>query len=725
MPIENSFIYARNLSQTGLSFIKDRFYALPFVIAALNVVITYSCVMYLFDTSKHIIYYVLGLNLVIFLLFASHIIYHIYMLRYTSRVTPYGSRFRYRLILLFTIAAILPVLLLGVFSSIAFRNAAKGWFDTKVERAVHNAQYVADAYIQEHHHNIRADIFATAVDFSKAFKVTQSFTGLEKNLKTQLLLRDLSSIKVFDNDGKKIIHIDALNDSQKKGDIQRLMPAHLIKIQRQNPFIYVDTNTYQIHAFKRLLINQKYVILNIMRRVSDKAVRYDHQTKKAVSDYKIIKSERHKRELGYALIYISFGMLIIILMVKAGQYFALQMTRPLEMLTRTARDIEAGNESARYPSPTKVRDEIDRLMIAFNKMLDTLSHEKKLTNAVLKGVSTGVICLDHEYNVSLINQRAVDIFKVCQKDLHTLIDLTPDFRDFISLLRQLDLPQKSSEKARDFNKLYLLNNGDKVHLHLRYAIHDSPLKMIRYIITIDDISELMRAQSTAVWQDIAQRIAHEIKNPLTPISLATEHIARKWGKEITSSPEKFTQTLEIIQTQVSHILDTANALSELAKMPSPVFEKINIMQILHEVVVLEKIRSPEINIYITDIDAIYLSGDKRLLSQIMINLLKNATEAMHENQSEIKKINIDINMNKDTLSIKIRDNGGGLPEDMPQKTLFTPYVTTKENGTGIGLAIVEKVMTDHNGTIQLANYYDDALEKIVGAEVTLNLPLEI
>ncbi|MFT6071872.1 MAG: two-component system nitrogen regulation sensor histidine kinase NtrY [Alphaproteobacteria bacterium] len=720
MDSDHSFIYTRNFSKTGINFLSDRSYAIPCLIALLNVIVTYFSVIYFLDHNKYTIYYISILNILIFISFSYHVIRHIYALRRTSKVTHYGSRFRYRLVLLFTIAAILPVLLLGLFSSIAFRNAAKGWFDVKVESAVNNAQYVADAYIKEHNNNIRADIFATEADLQKALTTVNAISDTERHLKMQLLLRDLSAIKIFNEAGQEVTAIYSDYYTQKNNHNQSLSVSQILNTHQNNPFIEVDTETYHIHAFKIVKFNKKFYILNITRPVNEKAVQYNNETKKAVSDYNIIKVERRKSELGFALIYISFGIFIIVFMVKAGQYFALQMTKPLEVLTLTAQQIEAGNENVRCPPPKKIRDEIDRLMVAFNQMIDKLSNEKKLTSAVLKGVSTGVVCLDNHYNISLINQRAMDIFKVDQASIKTLINLSPDFHDFITLLKQLDTP-KATQK---FNKLYLLNNGDKVHLHLRYAIHDAPMKMIRYIITIDDISELMRAQSTAAWQDIAQRIAHEIKNPLTPISLATEHIQRKWGKEIQTNKESFTDMLNIIQKQVSHILDTANSLSELAKMPPPIFTKIDIYQIIKDVINLEELRT-SITFSIDIYKPVFLSGDERLLSQVLINIFKNSAEAIEYHQIKNGIIDVLFQISEHSLKIIIRDNGKGLPKDIPRNTLFNPYVTTKEHGTGIGLAITGKIITDHNGKIDLQNYLDPETEMIIGTEVIIDLPLEI
>ncbi len=721
MSLDSSFVGACNLRKTFLSFLANKYDAIPCFIAIINVIVTYFSVIYCFDYHHTVVYGVLFLNFLIFLAFFYIIIRDIYILRRDSKVTHYGSRFRYRLVLLFTIAAVLPVLLLGLFSSIAFKNAAEGWFDTKVETAVNNAQNVADAYLNEHNRNIRADIFATEADLQKTFAIEKTFDALWGQIKMQLLLRDLSSITLFNQSGYQAVHA---HSQYQPFDINKnvtLSPSEIIKIYTQEPLITVDKLTHQLSAFKVLKLNDMDYILNITRPINSKAVQYNDETKQAVNDYNIIKKERHKSELGFGLIYVSFGLLIIIFMVKAGQYFALQMTIPLDMLTLTALKIEAGDNTARCPIPLKVRDEIDRLAIAFNQMMDKLSTEKKLTDAVLKGVSTGVVCLDSSCHISLINQRALDIFKISRDAIVRLTDLSPDFDDFTDVLTDLKTP-KTSQK---YNKLYRLINGDKVNLHIRYRVYDMPIDTIRYIITIDDISELMRAQSAAAWQDIAQRIAHEIKNPLTPIGLATEHIERKWGKEIQTNKEAFSETLAIIQKQVSHIKDTANSLAQFAKMPTPIFSKIDMYQIINDTIRLEALRTDDITFSLELHDSIYISGDERLLSQALINIFKNASEAIHYHGIKNGEIDIFFQTQLAEIIITIRDNGHGLPDNINPNDLFSPYVSTKDTGTGIGLAITNKIISDHHGTIYLQNYTAPETQIIQGCDVIIYLPLEI
>jgi two-component system nitrogen regulation sensor histidine kinase NtrY len=718
---ENSFIYARNFHKTFLDFLNNQYYAVPCFVAIFNVIVTYCSVIYFFDFYTNSVYYVLGFNSIIFFIFSYTIIKDIYVLRRDSKTTHYGSRFRYRLVLLFTIAAILPALLMGLFSSIAFRNAAQSWFDNKVETAVNNAQNVAEAYLNEHNRNIRADIFATQADLEKAFIIEQTLDSVGGQIRMQLLLRDLSSITIFNQSGQQIIDIHANYQTLNPKNARKLSPSEIIHIYKNEPLIKIDKKTHQLSAFKILKFNNVSYILNITRPVNNQAVQYNAETKKAVNDYNRIKKERDKSEIGFALIYISFGMMIIVFMVKAGQYFALQMTIPLEMLTLTALKIEAGDNTARCPHPFKIRDEIDRLSIAFNQMIDKLSNEKKLTDAVLRGVSTGVICLNDSYNISLINQRALDIFKKPHDKIHNLLDLSTDFNDFMGLLTQLDSP-KISQK---YNKLYTLFSGDKVHLHIRYRIHDDPINTIRYIITIDDVSELMRAQSAAAWQDIAQRIAHEIKNPLTPISLAAEHIERKWKKEITTNQESFTEMLGIIQTQVSHIKDTANSLAQFAKMSTPVFKRIDIYKIIYDTIRLESLRSNVVQFNLSPSDSLYISGDERLLSQALINIFKNASEAIEYNAIQNGNIHISFEVSDTQIIIYIVDNGGGLPKEIPPHELFNPYVSTKDNGTGIGLAITGKIITDHNGHITLQNHTDIDTHITIGTKVMIHLPLEI
>lgn len=723
MTKESSFIHARNLKEIFTDFLGKKSYLMPCIAAFANVITTYFGITYALESYPKGVYWVSAINGILLMSLSYLVIKDIYTSRRLSKDTNYGSRFRYRLVLLFTIAAIMPVLLLGLFSSLAFRNAARGWFDTKVERAVYNAQNVAEAYLKEHHQNIRADIFATQADLEQALIQVQDINVLWGAMRMQLLLRDLGMIVIYDKTGSAIMYVHSkLHSDGYQQEMIRLQPSQIIKIHRQNPLIIVDDQKYHLKAFKTLKFNDQLYILHITRAIDRQAVIYNDETKKAANDYNKIRKERFKSELGFALIYISFGIFIIILMVRMGQYFALQMTTPLRQLTHTALEIEAGNEMVRCPEPVKVRDEIDRLAIAFNQMVERLSTEKQLTASVLRGVSTGVICLDAHFKISLINQSALDIFKAPKGyQTHDLMELSSDFEQLLIMLKLLKTPNNPTTH----DQLYRLKNGDKVHLHMRYHLYPTPIDTIHYMITIDDVSKLIRAQSAAAWQDIAQRIAHEIKNPLTPISLASERIERKWGKEIQTDKAAFLDTIAIIQKQVSDIQYTANSLSEFAKMPSPVFVRLDLYALIKQVIQLEMFRDETIEFLIAEYPPFYISGDSRLLSQALINIFKNASEAINDHKISDGMIKITLkHVNDHHVLLTIIDNGKGLPAEIPQHELFNPYVTTKDMGTGIGLAVTGKIIHDHQGKIILQNYMTENNE-ILGAIISIDLPLEI
>ena len=480
-------------------------------------------------------------NILFIIILSALIVGNIYYLRKKTKTHPDGSRFRYRLVTLFTLAALLPALMVAGFSAVTFKKAADGWFEVSVEEAIYNAEAVSEAYMAEHNSNIKADSFAVMSDVAAILQKSQvTNNDLLKQMRVQMLLRDLLRITIYSEYGQVVAFVQ---DPREKAKLfqANLSITDIMMIQKDFPHVRLDGSHSYVSAFVPLkALNKKY-ILRIDRRINASAVRFQEKTTSAVGVYEELKRKKVTAELGFALIYISFGLAAVAFMVHSGMYFASQMTRPLEDLTQTVRLVEKGDPNARMPQPARQSDEIDRLIIAFNRMADTLAERKqdlvransrlnarrRLNESVLASVSSGVIGIGENGVIRLLNERAEGILGIENK-VKFLSEISQNLYDEIQNAFEEDVP------LYEFNHDYMTPSGEARHLHIRLCPCDAQMvsqdHQIDIVITVDDVTELVKAQSMSAWQDVARRIAHEIKNPLTPISLSVERIKTQMGQ---------------------------------------------------------------------------------------------------------------------------------------------------------------------------------------------------
>ena len=744
MENKDYFISHKRFSYLIKAFLGDKYYFFPCIFTILNAVFTYfaltSDILSVFGNNDWGLYGLFALNGLFITILTTRIISNIYYLRKSTKDSPDGSRFRYRLVLIFTLAAVLPALMMAIFSAITFKKAADGWFAVEVEKAIYNAQSVSEAYIHEHNNNIRADSFAASTDLLRILNQAEfSVQNLLQQMRLQLLLRDLSQIILYSDTGHPIAYAysQKYQLTLKDNNITppNLLLSHILSAKRERPFVALEKDKSRVFALLPILSGNNVFILRIDRLVNMEAVKFQKNTSEAVTNYESIKSKRRAAEIGFALIYISFGLAAVTFMIYAGMYFATHMTRPLEELTDTVREIEKGNPTARMPEPDYIQDEIDRLISAFNKMANSLDERKqelistnltldakhRLTEAVLGGVSSGVLGIHDDGRILLINHRASNILAL-DKVPRMLQDISSDLS--LEILSLLGDTQKFSR--HHIEHTYYTPQQDARHLHIRLSPCDKANleddNNIDVVITIDDVTELVKAQSMSAWRDVARRIAHEIKNPLTPISLSVERIRRKWGHIISFDRPIFDECVETVLRQVEHIRETADSFSAFAKTPTPICHDIQVIDIIKNVIFLEQMRCHNIHYNISyDNPDIIILADDRLLSQALINIMKNASEAIEARPAPAPQgaISITVNHQDNHCIITITDNGVGLPSHIPSYKLFEPYVTEREEGTGLGLAITAKIITDHNGKISL-----NRNEETDGTVVRITLPCE-
>ncbi len=761
---EGDFSRSRRLSSLLKLFFKDYAFSVP-VFGALACA-AFSAIVLMTDFSGSdesaafsigtgALRALFGVNCIFILLLIAVIGRKLYNLR--SGVKAHRqSRFGYRLAMLLSIASVAPALLIAVFSAVTIKISMESWFNKRVERAIYNADAVADAYLAEHTRNIRADILAAAADIRIAL-IGGDLPDLMAALKFQALTRDLRYIGVFSEKGERLLYFSAPGEeiSLSLRDMARIRQKKNAKSTAYfQPDIALKADKTGVTALAPILpIGNKNEVhyLYITRDVNPAAVRNREGAAGAVRGYELLKLKKHYAEVGFTLIYLSFCLSVTAFMIYAGVYFAHGASAPIEALTRAADRLRFGDPNPLLPEPKKIRDEIDRLISAFNGMSNELRQRErdllfareisedrgKLNEAVLFGVSSGVIALGGEGEIRSFNRVAQNLLENNQQETnknHNLREICGAFFEaFLSLRERLPLINGLSSDERNFHFAECdvmrsrAGGAGEGKFQVRLTRCGKDHRDVDYVMTFDDVTELVKAQSAAAWRDIARRIAHEIKNPLTPISLAAERMRRKWGPQITEGKADFEECADAIIRQTENIRAMTDSFSKLAKSPNVHFAPEKLREIIREAVFLEQIRNPQFRFTIkdgADAEKIQVLADKRALSQAFTNLLKNAAESLGRRAAREKagyqgKVEIEIGTEQDRSIVRITDNGEGLPENIAPYLLFQPYVTGSETGTGIGLAVAESAFQEHKGGVSVTSRLD--AEK--GAVVSVFLPL--
>ncbi len=471
------------------------------------------------------------------------------------------------------------------------------------------------------------------------------------------------------------------------------------------------------------------LMLLIGRPVDPQILDHMARTEQAVAEYQRLDANRSGLQVTFALIFALVALLVLSAAVLLGLVLANQIARPIGRLILAAERVRAGDLGVRVPE-MQSEDEVAGLSRAFNRMTGQLAAQRselmdaysqiderrRFTETVLAGVSAGVIGLDAEGRIELPNAAAGNLLGM---DLSAAIgerlrDVVPQFADM------LEEVIAHPDRART-GEVEIGPTQRRRTLLVRIGA-DSRGRAGGYVVTFDDITELQSAQRKAAWADVARRIAHEIKNPLTPIQLSAERLKRRFTREITSDPDTFAQCADTIVRHVGDIGRMVDEFSAFARMPQPVMRQEDVGRIAREALILQRSARPEI-VWTTDIpDRGPLANcDRRLLGQALTNLLQNAADAVamrsRAEGEPAGHIGVQVVAADGMALIRVQDDGVGLPEQ-DRARLTEPYVTHKVKGTGLGLAIVKKIMEDHGGRLELDDRADGP-----GAVATLALPL--
>ena len=664
-----------------------------------------------FGADPDTILVLLNVDLVLLLLLGVVVARRIVQVWAERRRGSAGSRLHVRLVVLFSFVAVTPAIVVAVASVLFLNFGIQSWFSDRVRTALSESLAVAQSYLNEHQQNIRADILAMAYAIEQESPVVLG----DPNLLSRLLsahaeLRTLPEAIIFDGQGR-VLASSGLSFALEFDPV----PGWAIEKARTGDVAIMTTETDdRVRALVR--VNRlAEMFLYVGRFVDPGVLNHVRRTQEAVEEYERLEGTRSGLQINFAMMFAVLALLLLLAAIWVGLMFATQITRPVSALIAAAERARAGDLSARVPEMPE-RDEIGSLSRAFNRMtsqLETQQRElveanrqldtrRRFTEAVLAGVSAGVIGLDEEGRVNLPNRTAsfllsTDIEALIGQPLETAV---PEMADLVKEARRRSRGHVESQ-------IKIGSGGRSRTLLVRVTVERGEREILGYVVTFDDITALQSAQRIAAWADVARRIAHEIKNPLTPIQLSAERLKRKYLKEIESDPETFINCTDTIVRQVEDIGRMVDEFSAFARMPAPVMKVEDLNDVCRHALILQRTGNPAIEYEAALPDsAVSLDCDSRQIGQALTNLLQNAADSIGARKAEAGAtlprghIRLAIVEEGDRVAIEVADNGIGLPA-AERHELTEPYVTTRAKGTGLGLAIVKKIMEDHGGDLSL------------------------
>ena len=655
------------------------------------------------------------------------------------RAKSAGSRLHMRLSRVFAIVALIPTVLVAVFAVVTLSIGVEGWFSKNVQNVVSSSLSAANAYKNEQSNDLKVDLKFMAIRLNE-YKDTNSFVS-DSDLRLQLI----SYQNLIQRGLKEAYIIDGNANLRSRGELSYLFGYEepnqeaMDSAKTGDLFIIEDWPNNEFRGLIKLeSFADKY--LYISRVVDGNILNLLDKTMESAITYNTMEAQREKILWSYGLLYFGFATFVILSSILLGMLFAERLSRPVGRLAGAAQRLGAGDFDVQVIEE-KGDDEIAMLSRVFNHMTkqvkrqrddlitanDYTERRRRLFDSVLSGVTAGVIGLSSDGNVGFINLAAEKLLNLNAENHEgkSIKLAVPEFVDLFLLI------QKNENKTQQ-QEIKLTRAGATEILLVRVSARISEDLLVEgYVITFDDVTDLVSAQRLAAWGDVAQRIAHEIKNPLTPIQLSAERLKRKYSPMVGAEEDNLSQYCDVIIRQTNDLRRIVDEFSKFARMPEPIKRSANITKLLKEVILLFEISSPAIKIKLNNPHGdINVNVDETMINQAFTNLIKNAGEAI-ESKAKLNSTNkfdpeIRIFIKKDVnnLEIIIEDNGIGLPTQ-ERSRLFEPYVTNRENGTGLGLSIVKKIIEEHNGSLELLDASPFSNNEDFGAKMRIIFPKEI
>lgn len=670
------------------------------------------------------------LDLVFVLVIAGLVGWRLAALIAARRAESAGSRLHLRLTGVFTLMALAPTIVVAVFATATVNIGIEGWFSNQIGSVVRNSLATAESYEQEHRRRIRAEVLGMAGDLDRAGRAGIGDGQLGELLRAQARAREFPEAYVFDGG----------LDLRARGEFSYLFSFHppaaaeLDRARAGEVVVVSDRGDAEMRALVSLTGFPDYFLL-VTRPVDGEVLRLLDETRETVRLYERLERDRSSLLFDFAVLYVGFALVVILAAIWAGLWFAERLARPVGRLAGAAQRVGAGDLDVRVKEE-RGDDEIAVLSRVFNRMTEQVKGQRdalvamnteterrrRFIETVLSGVTAGVMRLDAEGRVDLVNEAAARMLGVRPVEAagRPLAEVAPPFAPLLEAARG-----QRSGLATD--RVHGPLGGRERDLLARVARTGSDGEGAGWVLTFDDLTELVTAQRLAAWADIARRIAHEIKNPLTPIQLSAERLKRKFGQRLAGDDRvSFDRYADMIVRQAGGIRRMVDEFSRFARMPSPELAEHDLAEVLREAVLLQDEGEPANGSPPVRFEVRAPQGpapsrcDRGLVMQALTNLLKNAGEAVEARLARDPeppgRVTAELLREAEADVIRVIDNGVGLPAT-GRARLMEPYVTTREKGTGLGLAITRKIAEEHGGSLDL----EDAPEG-AGAMAVLRLP---
>ena len=621
-----------------------------------------------------------------------------------------AARLHVQIVSLFSVIAVLPAVLVSIVANVTLDRGLDRLFSGPTKAVIGNSMTVARAYVNEHAQLIGGDILGMADDLARIQPLFYQDRGTFRSLMlANAKARNLPGAMLIDKD-RNVIEPDLPGV---RPEFEPPPADFLVNVGNSEPAITIIPDGNYVAAVIKLRAFEN-MYLYVARKLDPRVVAQMAQTQASVADYTELESRRLGIQIAFGLMFTVIALTVLMSAVLIGLNFSNWLVAPIRRLVSAANMVSTGDLHVQVPVIQSEGD-LAHLGETFNKMTselrsqrdelvsasDVIDSRRRFIEAVLSSASAGIIGVDGSNVIGILNRSAEKLVGHSESEVlgHPLHEIIPELDELMQNARE------SSQRLVQ-GQITIDREGRERNLSVRISAEQTSQSRDSYIITLDDITELVSAQRTSAWADVARRIAHEIKNPLTPIQLSAERIKRKFGKVITDDKQIFEQCTDTIVRQVEDIRRMVDEFSRFARMPKPVIEGEDVADTVRQAVFLMRVGHPEldINAEIKE-EPLKAQFDRRLISQALTNIIKNATEAIEAVPSEeLGKGRIDVTAFSENgqIVIDVVDNGIGLPTTNRSR-LLEPYVTTREKGTGLGLAIVGKVLEDHGGGIELGD----------------------
>ncbi|PYE86424.1 sensor histidine kinase NtrY-like [Phyllobacterium leguminum] len=632
----------------------------------------------------------------------------VYRIVHARRHGKAAARLHVRIVALFCLIAAVPAIIVAIVASVTLNLGLDRWFETNTRTIVESSRSIAEAYLNETARNLQGTTYSMLQDLDEQRTLySLDRSGFIKIMSLQARGRGLLGAFLLRDNGDIIFKSDLGTENALPPP-----PPDTLRIARDGkPVLIPPGNSNFVGAvikMRQIPDAYLYTIRAVEPKIIDSMRLMEANTKR----YQELEANRIPTQIAFALLYFGLTLVVLLSAIWTGIAVADRLVRPIRLLIGAADDVAAGDLDVSVPVRSSDGD-VGALSGTFNNMVaelksqrneliaakDQIDERRRFSEAVLSGVTAGVIGIDTDGLVSIVNRSAEQMFGMNPKKIigKSLTGAVPEIGQVFEIARATGRPVHREQVT-------MTRAGSSRTFNVQITVEDAASDEHSYVVTVDDITDLVQAQRSSAWADVARRIAHEIKNPLTPIQLSAERIRRRYGKVITEDREVFDQCTETIIRQVGDIGRMVDEFSSFARMPKPEIKPMDLREALREAAFLIEVSRNDIR-FEQAFNGEPLVGefDSRLLGQAFGNVIKNASEAIDAVPKEERgegHILIRALREGEQLIVDVIDNGKGLPGENRQR-LLEPYMTTREKGTGLGLAIVKKIVEEHGGHMEL------------------------